>query len=149
MYWTDIGVDRIVPDACIRTGWAEVFGLQVDALAVTGDLGKENPWDDPRVCITVVRYADKPGEFPLMMSMIVRGDDLEGVVNSDDETIAAIQRFCVTVGCRAITATEADGVSGWTLVTPSELWHIEDYDPDEPNNRLADAIFEPMKTAVA
>jgi hypothetical protein len=85
----------------------------------------------------------------MVLSMIVRGDDLEERIQTDETTLDTIQRFCAALGCRALTSVADEDPSAWVLITPTERWRVLGYDPDEPGDKLEDAIIEPLKVAVA
>ncbi len=149
MMWNHVVVDRIVSEDDVRSAWATVFDLPVAAVAVTPDWGELERWARPEVRVAVARFEEPGREFPLILSVVLRDDPLEAAVAGDTRTLDAIQRFCVALDCRAITAVEADTESSWTLVTPTERWRIRGFEPDMDGERLADAVFEPLVVAAA
>lgn len=145
----DMGVDREIPAEEVAAGWAAAFAVPVSAVAVTEDWGAIERWVRPGVALAVGRFPADAGEFPMTLTLNPQDEALEKRLATDAGTLEVIQRFCATVGCRAITGTDADADETWTLVTPTELWRIRGYDPDDPYVKLADAILEPLKVAVA
>ena len=85
----------------------------------------------------------------MILAVVLLDDRLETSVAGDARTLDAIQRFCVTLDCRAITAVSADDETSWTLVTPTERWRIRGFEPAQAGERLADATFEPLAVVAA
>ncbi len=149
MFWMDLGIDRTIGEDDIRRAWAESFDLPIDAIAVTPDWGDMERWARPEVRVVVARFVEKPGDFPMTLSIVLQDDEMEARVPTDEDSIGAVQRFCTALTCRAIMAVEADEQSSWTLVSPAELWRVRGYDPDQDGDHLADAIFEPLAVVAA
>lgn len=149
MAWNDLVTDRIIPEEDVQRAWAEVFGLPLVAVAVTPDWGEDDRWDRPAVRVAVARFEEPDHEFPMILSMVLLDESLAVAVAGDARTLDAIQRFCVTLNCRAITAVSADDETSWTLVTPTERWRIRGFEPAQAGEHLANATFEPLAVVAA
>lgn len=149
MMWNHVSADRIVPEEDIQRAWAEVFVLPVEAVAVTPDWGEVDRWGRPGVRVAVARFEEPDHEFPMILSIVLQDDPLEAAVTGDARTLGAIQRSCVTLNCRAITAVSAADETSWTLVTPTERWRIRGFEPDRVGEHLANATFEPLAVVAA
>jgi hypothetical protein len=149
MMWTDVVVDRIVSEEDVQRVWAGVFGLPVEAVAITPDWGEDDRWDRPGVRVAVARYEEPDHEFPMILSMVLLDESLAVAVSGDARTLDAIQRFCASLNCRAITAVSADDETSWTLITPSERWRIRGFEPAQAGEHLANATFEPLAVVAA
>lgn len=149
MIWMDMGIDRTLSEEDVRKGWADAFALPIEAVAVTADWGDLGRWGRPEVRVAVARFEEDGGDFPMTLSVVLRDDEMEERVLTDEGSIGAVQRFCAALMCRAIMSSYADDQSSWTLVSPTELWRIRGYDPDQDGDRLADAIFEPLAVVAA
>ena len=149
MMWNHLSVDRIVPEEDVQRAWAEVFALPVEAVAVTPDWGEDDRWARPEVRVAVARFEEPDHEFPMILSVVLRDDPLEAAVTGDARTLDAIQRFCMSLNCRAITAVSADDETSWTLITPTERWRIRGFEPAQAGEHLANATFEPLAVVAA
>src|SRR5688572_24568688 len=107
MVWTDVITDRMLPEIDVQRAWADVFGIPVDAVAVTPDWGEEDCWIRPGVRVAVARFEEPDHEFPMILAVALLDGALADMVAGDARTLDAIQRFCVALDCRAITAVSA------------------------------------------
>ena len=148
MYWTGIAVDRVFPERDVQQAWARALQLPVDAVAVIDDFGDADPWVDDRVQFAVERRI-AAGEFPLRLALVIGHETLDAQVQADSATLAAVQRFCAELGCRALIAIEDEDPSAWVLVTPTERLRIADYDPDDEAAKIDEAIAEALAVAVS
>lgn len=149
MVWNDVITDRILPEMDVQLAWADVFGIPVAAVAVTPDWGDEDRWFRPGVRVAVARFEEPDHEFPMILAVALLDGALADMVAGDARTLDAIQRFCVALDCRAITAVSADDETSWTLVTPTERWRIRGFEPAQAGEHLADATFEPLAVVAA
>lgn len=149
MMWSHVVVDRVGTDEEVQRAWATVFSLPLDTVATTPDWGEMDLWALPHVRVAVARFVEPGREFPMILSVVLRDDPLEAALAGDARTLDAIQRFCVALNCRAITAVQSDDESSWTLLTPTERWRIRGFEPDQDGERLADATFERLEGVAA
>lgn len=117
MNWTEIAFDCARADDRLRQAWAAAFGVGLEAVAVIEDIAEEDPWVDPRVRIALERFT-RPGEFPLQIMVLLRGEDLEARVVDPERERVVIARLCAELDCRALTANDSANPYEWTLHTP-------------------------------
>lgn len=148
MYWTDVAVDREISCQNLQRAWAQALGLQTDAVAIIADFAATDPWADPCVRLTIERRF-VAGEFPLRLALVIGEAELDAQVQTDEAMVEVVQRFCVELGCRVLTAVEDDDPSAWVLVTPSGILRVVDYDPDDIGAKVEDAVVGPLAVSVA
>jgi hypothetical protein len=117
MIWTDIAFDCTRSDDRLRHAWAAAFGVGQEVISVIDDIAEEDPWTDPRVRIALERFR-RPGEFPLQVMVLLRGDDLEARVADPERERAVIARLCAELDCQALTANDAANPYEWVLHSP-------------------------------
>ncbi|MGH2562483.1 MAG: hypothetical protein ACRDJH_25775 [Thermomicrobiales bacterium] len=141
MLWTDLALDRDIPNNRLREAWAAVFGIAPEEVAIVVDIAEENPWTDPRARIGLERRA-LPGEFPLQLMAILHGSDLEARVASRDGELATLRRLCNELGCRALVSTADIEPWEWLIVAPDGQTTVVELDEDALDTTGAVVVLE-------
>jgi hypothetical protein len=144
MLWTDIEFGQIVSDDCLREGFGQSFGIAPADVSVIEDITAENPWRNDQTKIVLERRL-QPGEFPLHVMVILDGADLDAQVETQQQSLAMVQRLCAALHCRALISTEAIDPYEWLLISPTGEPVVVRVDPDRLDDENAFVITSRQK----
>lgn len=117
MLWTELELDRIIPDARLAAAWTTAFGVDQVAVTIVDDIAETAPWTNPRTRIVLERR-QQAGDFPLHVTVILGDEALDEAVIGPKRTTAMIRCLCAELDCRALVATDDLDPYRWLLVTP-------------------------------
>lgn len=131
MYWTDIELDQMLPDHRLRSAFAEVFQVPLSAIVATDlrDTGIQDPWAAATTRIVLDRWVQL-GEFPLHLTILLRGFDDDERVGSTAGTLKLLIALCRTLGSRGIVGMSDEDPFVATLLLPNGAVHTIRLDPD-------------------
>lgn len=118
MHWTDLELNRDLPDTNIREGFAQALGVPIEAVAIVDMTNSEEApaLISGEVQVAIDRWT-QPGDFPLHLMVVVRGDDLTSRVRSTGTTIKYLLAFCRLTQCDVLISGDNASDETWLLLS--------------------------------
>ncbi len=145
MLWTELELERVVPDDDLRGAWGHVFQVGADAVAVVDDVADAAPWPDPQTRILLERRL-QAGEFPLHLMVILRSPRLAADVADPARERTLLTRLCIALDCRMLTGDDTLAPQRWTLIAPDGTFTPVELDAEQLDD---DALVLARRPVVA
>jgi hypothetical protein len=128
MVWTEVEIDRIVSNDHLRAAWADVFGLNIDQVAIVDDITTSNTRRNDRTRLVLER-GPQPGDFPLHVMVVLRTGSLAQHKSVPTDPVAAVRTLCAILGCRALISDDDPNPYRWRLVEADKSIRLVRVDP--------------------
>jgi hypothetical protein len=115
MLWTEMEIDRVVPDDRLRVAWAVTCGLNEDQVAIVDDVTMSETRRDDRTRLVLERRL-QPGDFPLHVMVIARTGSTDPHGSWLADPTSAVRSVCAILGCRALISDDDPNPYRWILI---------------------------------
>jgi hypothetical protein len=147
MLWTELELDRVIPDERLREAWAEVFGFGQNRVAIIDDFTDETARGE-RISLVAERRR-QPGDFPLHLTIVLRTEGLAARVAAPQDSLAAVRALCRSLECHALLSDDGPNPYRWILVRPDAPETVVRVDPDRLDESGAFVLVPELATTEA
>lgn len=118
MHWIDLELSRALPDNEIREGFATALDIPIDQVAIVEmTRSEEEPALIPDGVQVAIDRWSQPGDFPLHLMIVVRGNDFTARLSSAGTTTRYLLAFCRHTRCDALFSCDDAGDETWLLLS--------------------------------